>query len=161
MKAYRRLGTVLAAGTLTATGALAQLNLPRIVQLPTQDFVWPWGSAATGDRLTRPDFDIKGIEERFQCTLTGAFKPGSHMRDFYPLRNFEQSLSSTLYFIQDATNAMNDLYLSNELQWATLDCAIPDVPEDEEKRQERVDKALERARRERERRRAHEAESED
>jgi hypothetical protein len=160
MKAFKRLGTVLVACALAATGALAQLNVPRIVQLPTQDFVWNWGTAATRDRLTRPDFELKGIEDRFHCSLTGAFKPGSHRRDFYELRNFEQSLSSTLYFIEDATSALNDLYLSNDLQWAKLDCAIPDLPEDEEKQQERVDKALERAERERARRRAREDQSE-
>ena len=75
------------------------------------------------------------------------------MSDFYNLRGFEQELIGTPYFIQDATRRMNEFDRSFELDWAVLECTVPDFTEDEQKTQERVDKALERALRDRERRR--------
>ena len=149
------LGFALASGQ-----APSQLALPQIVQLPQENFVWTWGSTRSVENRRRPDFEFAGVESSFHCNATGGFKPGSHMRDFSNLRDFEQSLNSTLYFIQDATNTFNTLYLSNDLQWATLDCVIPEGTESEEKAQERLDKALERAERDRDRRRAREAANE-
>jgi hypothetical protein len=75
------------------------------------------------------------------------------MRDYYALREFEQSLTGSIYFIQDVTARFNDLYVSNDLQWALLECIIPETVEPEDEIQERVDRAVERAERERERRR--------
>ena len=82
------------------------------------------------------------------------------MRDFYNLRAFEQQLSTTLYFIQDSTYELNGYYSQNQLDWATLDCKIPDNVVSQDKQQERLDRAVERALRDRERRRER-AESED
>jgi hypothetical protein len=147
---------LLAAGIIGWTSATAQLGIPGIVQLPTQDFVWTWGNARSVDDRTRPHFSISGVEQQFQCTLTGSFKLGSRMRDFYNQREFEQELSMTLEFIQLATYRLNDLYLTNQLQWATLNCVIPETLESETRTQDRVDKALEKAERQRERRRAQE-----
>jgi hypothetical protein len=76
------------------------------------------------------------------------------MRDFYQMREFEQSLLSTLYFIQDATATMNYYTQSNDLGWATLDCAVPDSEVSEDKAQQRLDRAVERAERVRDRRRS-------
>ena len=153
MRAFSWLGLLLTA--LLATAATAQLTIPQIVQLPTEDFAWNWGtrSGSFEGGQRRPDFSIKGVEQNFWCTLTGAFRPGSRMRDFENLRDFEQSLSSTLYFIQDVTYALNDLYRANQVDWATLDCAIPETQESDDKSQERLDRAVERALRDRERRR--------
>ena len=143
----------LAASLLFATTALAQLTVPRIVQLPTTDFVWDWGNAR-GDERLRPHFEMVGRERRFTCNLTGGFKPGSHMRDFENMRAFEQELSATLYFIQDATYILNDLYRQNDVQWARLDCKLPEeIERDPDEVQDDVDKALERARRDQQRRR--------
>lgn len=154
MKAFSVLGSLVAA--FGSTVALAQLNIPYIVQLPDEDFIWPWGEPLRGNEdLLRPDFDIPGHEQGFWCTLTGSWRPGSHMSDFENMREFEQSLNSTLYFVQDATNAMNFYYRNLDLDWARLDCKIPEGGEaSEEKTQERLDKAVERAERARERRRA-------
>jgi len=161
MRAFSRLGLLVTA--LVATAAAAQLTVPRIVQLPAEDFVWNWGNrsgafAEGGPR--RPDFSITGGERGFSCTLTGAFSLGSRMRDFYNLRAFEQQLSTTLYFIQDSTYELNGYYSQNQLDWATLDCKIPDNVVSQDKQQERLDRAVERALRDRERRRER-AESED
>jgi len=161
MRASRFRVAAFVAGVIAASGALAQSGLPTIIQLPTDDFVYTWGKDASVDKRSRPEFTVRGVEQRFQCMLTGSFKTGSRMRDFYNLREFEQSLSATIYFIQDATSRLNDLYLSNDVDWAILDCIIPETIEDEDKRQEKIDKALERAERDRERRRARAADSED
>ena len=149
-------------GLALASSALAaQLGLPQIVQLPSDDFVYTWGQNASADKRSRPDFTVHGVEQSFQCTLTGAFKPGSRMRDFYNLRDFEQSLNGSIYIVQDAVGVLNDLDLQNQVDWAILDCIIPQTPDDDVKRQEKVDKAIERAERQRERRRAREDSDDD
>jgi hypothetical protein len=125
------------------------------VQLPTEPFVWPWGEASVDDR-SRPDFEVRGREQQFDCELTGSFRLGSRMKDFYNLREFEHTLSTTLYFIQDTTYTLNDLYRMNELDWAILDCQIPTAEESVDEVQERIDRAVERAERQRERRRRRE-----
>jgi hypothetical protein len=154
MRAFSRLSGLLIA--LVATGVSAQITIPNIVQLPTEDFVWTWGrvTASGFDDPDRPEFTIQGNERDFRCLLTGSFRLGSRMRDFYEMREFEQSLLSTLYFIQDATATMNYYTQSNDLGWATLDCAVPDSEVSEDKAQQRLDRAVERAERVRDRRRS-------
>ena len=155
MKAFGLLGSLLVA--LGSTVAAAQLGLPVFVQLPDSDFIWPWGQPNRAEDRLRPDFDLQGHEQNFFCTLTGSWRPGSHMSDFENMREFEQSLNSTLYFIQDATIAMNTYYRNIDLDWAILDCKIPEPTEaSEDKIQERLDKAVEKAERARERRRERE-----
>jgi hypothetical protein len=151
---------LLAACGMTAAVAWGQLNIPTIVQLPTDDFIWPWGDLRPIDDAQKPEFTMTGVELSFQCQAKGTFKPGSHMRDFYALRDFEQSLSGSIHFIQDVTARFNALYQSNDLQWALLECVIPETVEPEEEVQERVDRAVERAERERERRREREGSEE-
>ena len=158
MPGFRRLCTVLAACITASTGAWGQLNIPTIIQLPDEDFIWPWGQSPGIDDRSRPEFTLNGVESKFRCTAVGAFKPGSRMRDENNRRNFEQALDGSIYFIQAVTDTFNNLILSNDLQWAELDCAAPTASATEIKEQERLDKALERAQRDRERRRAREAE---
>jgi len=152
---------LLASAGLPAIAAFAQFGLPRIVQLPTEDFTFVWGENVSIDDRDRPDFTIPGSELPFDCSLTGSFRPGSHMRDYYNQREFELTLSQTLYFIQDSTNLLNQLYQSIDLDWAILECVIPDSSESDEATQERLDKALERAEKQRERRREREARDDD
>lgn len=157
MRAFSGLSLLLFA--LFASGVSAQLSIPNIVQLPTEDFIWNWGrvTAAGFDTPERPEFTIQGSEAGFRCTLTGSFRLGSRMRDFYEMREFEQTLLGTLYFIQDATETLNYYTQTNDLGWATLDCAIPEESEVSEDRQQlRLDRAVERAERARERRRSRE-----
>ena len=162
MRAFSRLSALLI--TAVATGVCAQVSLPQFVRLPTEDFVWNWGritSAAFEERRGRPDFSINGLESNFRCALTGAFRPSSRMRDIVNMREFEQTLTGTLYFIQDATETLNYYYRSNDLYWATLDCVIPETEITDDKAQERLDRALERAEKERERRRQREVNSDE
>ena len=150
------LAGLLAGGLVLSQAAPAQLNLPQIVNLPTDDFVYTWGQTRSIDDSNRPDFNLRGVEASFHCTATGRFRPGSHMRDYYETREFEQALSGSIRFIQDVTSALNQLAVANELDWAVMNCVIPDVIESEDKVQERVDRAVERAERDRERRRERE-----
>jgi hypothetical protein len=161
MRQLSRYGSAVGVSIVLSATAFSQLNIPNIVQLPTQDFVWPWGETRPIDDPEEPEFTLQGVERSFRCTAKGTFKPGSEMRDVYATREFEQSLTGSIYFIQAVTEAFNSLYLSNDLQWAILDCKIPQTTEPEEETQERLDRALERAERERERRREREAQSEE
>ena len=153
MRAFSWLTVLLIA--LVSTGVSAQISIPNIVNLPTEDFVWNWGrgTRSTFEERDRPEFSIQGNERDFRCLLTGAFRLGSRMRDFYEMREFEQTLLGSLYFIQDATAAMNYYTQSNDLGWATLDCAVPESEVSEDKAQQRLDRAVERAERARDRRR--------
>ena len=158
MPPVSRIAAVLGIGAAIAGAAYAQLNVPQIVNLPAEDFIWPWGDTRPVDDLERPEFTVSGVERNFQCTAKGSFKPGSRMRDVYATREFEQSLNGSLYFIQAVTEALNSLDLSNDLQWALLECVIPQSTESEADIQEDLDRALERAQRERDKRRQREAE---
>jgi hypothetical protein len=156
MRPLSRLGIAAACAVVAGTAGAQQL--PVIVNLPTEDFVWNWGSMRPIDDFEMPEFTVSGVERSFQCTAKGAFKPGSHMRDVYAAREWQQALNGSIYFIQTATESLNNLYLNNDLQWAVLECIIPESTESEEDIQEDIDRALERAQRERERRREREAE---
>lgn len=158
MRQLSLFGIVLASCAAFAGAARGQVQLPPIVNLPTDDFVWPWGETRPIDDLEQPEFTVSGVERSFHCTAKGNFKPGSHMRDTFEKREFEQALNGSIYFIQEATARLNDLYLSNDLQWALLECIIPDTSDSEEDLQEELDRALERAQRERDKRRQRAAE---
>jgi len=158
MRPLSRFGIVAGACVAIVGTAWAQLQLPTIVNLPTDDFVWNWGSTRPIDDLEMPEFTVSGVERAFRCTAKGSFKPGSHMRDVYAARQWEQSLNGSIYFIQVATESLNNLYLNNDLQWAVMECIIPDATDSETEIQEDLDRALERAQRERDKRREREAE---
>ncbi len=73
------------------------------------------------------------------------------------IRNMEQALTTSLAFIQESANTMNILDQRFELDWAQLACEKPVGDPDAEAEQARVDRALEKAIRDRERRRARDA----
>jgi hypothetical protein len=158
MRPLSRFAAVFGVCAAIAGAASAQPSIPQIVTLPTEDFTWPWGETRPIDDVERPEFTVSGVERAFQCTAKGSFKPGSRMRDTYAMREFEQALNGSIYFIQEATATLNQLDLSNDLQWAIMECIIPESTESEQEIQEDIDRALERAQREREKRREREAE---
>jgi hypothetical protein len=160
MKTFSHISGIVAA-CLLAPVAGAQFGLPTVVQLPTEDFIYSWGGNVSVDDRERPDFTINGAELPFECKLTGSFRPSSRMNDFSNMREFERVLLQSIYFIQDATQILNDLDRDNQLDWAILDCVIPEASDTEDREQERVDKALERAERQRERRREREEREDD
>jgi hypothetical protein len=161
MRSVSRYGSAFGACIVVAGMASGQPNIPTMVQLPASDFIWPWGDMRPIDDVEQPEFSLSGVERSFRCTARGNFKPGSHMRDVYTARAFEQSLNGSINFIQEVTAALNELDLNNELQWALLECVIPDTTEPEDETEERLDRAVERAERERERRREREERSEE
>jgi hypothetical protein len=117
-----------------------------VVQLPSTDFIWRWGDAADeAPRLGPEDFEANGSELPFQCVLTGALSPGSHITQ-PELQQMESELQSSLWFIQASAAMMNDLDLNRELAWAMLDCKKPQAgEEDPDEQQEKVERARQKA----------------
>jgi len=135
--------------------ARAQFGIPYpgLVTLPNQDFTWVWGSTREDFVRGRPDIETRGFESQFECTLAAELRPSSHLGR-PEIRDIEQTLSNSLYFIQASAQMMNELDVSVDLWWAQLACTkTGDAEPDAEKTQERLDKAVERAEREREKRR--------
>jgi len=133
--------------------AAAQVRFP--MQLPENDFVWTWGRANGLDDRRRfaEDFSVVGGEAGFRCELAGkmSLARGSTVTE---MRDLENRLQTSLFFIQDTATLMYELDYYNDLDWAVLDCKKQEANETEADLQEREDKARERAERARERRRA-------
>lgn len=121
--------------------------------LPDSDFTWIWGRRAETALGRAEDFSLAGSEGGFRCTLEGKMSPGAgwSMGD---IRELENQLNSSLFFIQSSANAMYTLDQQLDLDWAKLDCAKSQATVDEERAQELEDKARAKAERARERRRA-------
>ena len=138
---------------LPAARAQFGVPFPGIVTLPNQDFTWVWGSTREDFVRGRPDIETRGYESQFECTLKAELRPSSHLGR-PEIRDIEQTLSNSLYFIEASAQMMNQLDVSIDLWWAELACKkTGDAEPDAEKTQERLDKAVERAEREREKRR--------
>jgi hypothetical protein len=140
---YRSLmvaGAMLAAAVLWANSAQAQFGM----NLPRNDFRWQWSNALENRTLSR-DFNARGSEAGFNCDLSGALRPSSRL-DRTDIRRLESELGISLFFIQAATRTMNDLDLQRQLDWAVLDCKLPEAREpDAEAQQERLDRLRDRA----------------
>src|SRR5690606_15598098 len=84
------------------------------------------------------DFSASGREAGFNCELTGALRPSAQI-DQLAIRRLESELGISLYFIQAATRVMNELDFQNDLDWAVLDCKMPEAREpDPEAQRERA-----------------------
>lgn len=147
------------------TPAVAQFGgvFPGQVQLPQDDFTWIWGSRRESTMGRAEDFSIAGGEAGFRCTLKGRMSPASGW-SMSQIRDLENELRTSLFFIQSSANAMYVLERQLDLDWAMLECAKLQATVDAERAQEQVDKAREKAERRREQRRARqqrEAERED
>ena len=143
---------------LTAVGwtdAFAQFGttFPGMVQLPREDFTWIWNDLEERDLRRTPDIDVRGYESGFSCQLTGVLRPSSRMSRS-DIRGLEQELTTSLAFVQASAQAMNILDQRFELDWARLACEKSEAEVSAEEAEERLDRALEKAIRDRERRRA-------
>jgi hypothetical protein len=141
------------AQALPAVQALAQI--PGLYSLPTNDFVWNWGSTDLGRRRGSADIEMSGGEGQFRCDLKAQMRASSTMTPT-DYRALEQELSGRLDFIYATSETMNRLEYERVLDWATLDCKKYQAPEKtaEEKasrEQEARDKMLRELERRRER----------
>lgn len=141
---------------LPLAAALAQF-FPGMVNLPSNDFKWIWGTdPELQERRGSTDFSVTGFEAAFRCELTGRFSVSSNYSR-PEIRAFEDELRNGGFFIQNAANRMWTLDQSRQLRWAELDCVKPEpTDQDEATLKAKEDKARERAERARERRRARE-----
>jgi hypothetical protein len=136
---------------LVPLGAVdAQLGL---YTLPRNDFVWNWGNTREDLRRGAADIEVSGNESIFRCDLTAQIRASSSLSTT-DVRAIEQELQARLDFIYAASEMMNQLEYSHNLDWATLDCkkyeAAPSTPE---QRAERESEARDKMLRELERRR--------
>jgi hypothetical protein len=117
-----------------------------LVNLPQNDFTWQWGDWDESRRRGgSEDFSMTGAEGGFRCELTGRLSPSSRMTEL-GIRELENELQGSLYFIQAAAYAMNELDRARNIDWAELNCVKPQPTErDAEETQERVDRAREKA----------------
>lgn len=141
---------------IAAFAANAQLGFP--MQLPKDDFTWVWGRAMRPGADARrgfEDFSIVGSDTGFRCELTGKISLASGIGRM-ETRDLEQQLRTSLSFIQDSAYTMNRFESYRYIDWAVLDCKKPEADDTESELAEREAKALERAERRRERRRARE-----
>lgn len=145
-----------AAACLPAADLQAQSRIPQLGPvLPNEDFTFVWGRPERGSGGR--DFTVQGNEQSFSCELRGEFRLGTRLSE-REMMNVEQQLPVSLYFIQDATNLMNDLDRARELQWAQLECKLPEQEtEAGPEVDERLDRLRERALRQQQQRRDREA----
>jgi hypothetical protein len=138
-----RLTGPIAAGLILALQALpgdAQLGPAR---LPKDDFTWNWGNIERSRGLA--DISADGGEEGFQCKLEGKLSPATRMSQS-DIRQLEQNLRASLFFIEASANAMNTLDFQRELDWATLDCdKMKPTEADAAKTQASLEKAKDKA----------------
>lgn len=132
-----------AAAALLAACLLPASANAQFMNLPQNDFTWRWGDDENAGGIG--DFHARGSEGGFNCTLEGALRLGSRYTQL-EIRELESELNISLFFIQAATSAMNQLDWERQLDWAVLDCVRPKAREpDAEAQQQRLDKLRERA----------------
>jgi hypothetical protein len=120
MRMSRIMAPLLAAAVMqllpTAVGAQGFYTLPK------DDFIWRWGDVAEGqEQRGMADIELSGSESFFQCDLTARLRVSS-ARTQSETRDLEMQLRQRLDFIYAASEYMNYLEQTRELQWATLDC---------------------------------------
>ncbi len=140
------------ASPLLLSPASAQFSSIYPRQLPQDDFTWSWGDQNSSvGRLE--DFSVFGSDQGFRCDLNGKLRVTSTLSRT-EIRQLESELRESMFFIQTAANTMYAMEQRRDLDWATLVCARPQRDEDQEKRDAREARALEKAAKELERRRA-------
>ena len=121
--------------------------------LPKDDFIWRWGDLNEGQQHGMADIELSGNESFFRCDLTARMRVSSS-RSPTEIRELEMQLRQRLDFIYAASEYMNYLEQTRELQWATLDCKRQGEEESSpEQRADRESEAREKMLRELERRR--------
>lgn len=127
--------------------------IPGLYQLPNNDFTWLWGADTEDDLRGPSDFRSRGRESGFECELTANLSPSNRLTQ-NEIRQIESQLSTSLAFIQEAAYLLADWDYNRQIFWGRLACVKLEPQRDAEAEQEKIDRALERAIRDRERRRA-------
>jgi|SRR5688572_21723179 hypothetical protein len=113
------------AAPLAAAAAVQLLTFGAHAQgfytLPKDDFIWRWGDVGEAAQRGMADIELNGGESFFQCDLKARMRPSSN-RTPSEIRELEMELRQRLDFIYAASEYMNYLEQTRELQWATLDC---------------------------------------
>jgi len=140
---------------LSTASAQFGTGYPGRMNLPQSDFRWTWGDRRSqADRGGIEDFSTLGNEGSFRCDLSGRLRIGSQFSRT-DIRNLENDLRQSPFFVQAASNAMYTMEARGQLDWAALTCEIPQPTEDDQAaRDKREARAMEKAARELERRRA-------
>lgn len=150
MSIYRSPKATVTSALFVAVGVMAMQGTAEAqfgVNLPPDDFTWIWGDREVPRGGSR-DFSLAGSEGSFRCELTGSLRLGSRLSQG-DVRQIENEIRGSLFFIQSAANTMNVLDQRRELDWAMLDCAKPEEEDvNSERAQERLEKAREKAVRE-------------
>lgn len=129
-KAVSTIAVIMLTSSCFLYTANAQFNsgLPGQMNLPRDDFTWTWGRKPSGETKFE-DFSVFGSEGRFRCDLTGKLSIGTRMSRM-DIRDLESELRGQLNFIQSATYMMNNLDAQRQLEWATLECKLPEETEE-------------------------------
>ena len=114
---YKAFLIAAALAALPAWHAPAEAQFNPFLQLPEDDFTWRWGQQRGGIE----DFNIRATYMEFSCTLTGMLQPRSRLTRM-DMRSLQMQLQSSMNFIEEAANTMNQLERRRDLQWAVLDC---------------------------------------
>lgn len=139
LRTFCALAAAAAAMWACASPAQAQFG----ATLPRNDFTWMWGDTNEAARRRLSDFSVTGGEGGFSCDLQGKLRINSRWTRS-DIRQLENDLRVSAFFIQSAASAMNTLDLRRELDWATLDCRKRGATEtDPETEQENLDRARE------------------
>ena len=115
-----RIVTPLLASAATAL-VLTTAEAQGFYTLPKDDFIWRWGDVNEGQQHGMADIELSGSESFFHCDLTARMSVSSS-RSPSEIRDLEMQLRQRLDFIYAASEYMNFLEQTRELQWATLDC---------------------------------------
>ena len=151
----KRLG-MLGAALLVGGGYSGAVPAQFGMNLPRNDFTWTWGDSIENIETRLSDLSANGSEGGFNCDLTAKLRPGSRYTPS-DVRQVENDLRVSLYFIQETANMMNLLDQRREIDWAVLDCKRPQQADpDSEKVQERLERQRQRMIEEQRRRRERE-----
>lgn len=153
---WRLAAAVMIAASIQPGAAHAQFGFPGLLNLPDNDFTWVWGDRYDAEARRAPDLSADALDLGFRCGLKARLSPASRLSTA-EIRQLENALRTSLYFIETAANTMYQLELQRNLDWAVLDCVKQEASErSEEDQQEREAELLERAEKRREHRRARE-----
>lgn len=151
-KSFAGMAALLVAAAGFASAAKAQFGLPGLLVLPEDDFIWIWGNRERAEAGRASDMSMTTLDQGFRCELNARFSASNNL-SMPEIREFEGNLRTSPFFIETVANAMYQLELRRDIDWAVLQCVKLSETEDREAQAEHEAKLRERAERRRDRRR--------